>query len=117
MNGKPLPLDSKEMKAMVAYYTFISRNVPDDTKERPWAKLKRAEGDLTKVNIDAGREVYNKACITCHGEDGSGGATGLALWGENPITSEPVWRELEQPQGSSKNTCLKALQEDMNLVP
>ncbi|MHC0036339.1 c-type cytochrome [Pseudoneobacillus sp. C159] len=82
MNGKPLPKDSKEMKAMVAYYTFISKNVPDGTKERPWAKLKRAEGDLTKVNIDAGRELYKQACMSCHGEDGGGGATGLALWGE-----------------------------------
>ncbi|PLR82208.1 C cytochrome [Bacillus canaveralius] len=82
MNGKPLPLDSKEMKAMVAYYSFISTNVPDGTKERPLAKLTKAEGDLAKVNIDEGRETYNKACITCHGEDGSGAGTGLALWGD-----------------------------------
>lgn len=82
MNGKPLPPDSKEMAAMVAYYTYISMNVPDGTRERPWAKLSRSEGDLATVNIDEGRELYNKACITCHGEDGSGGATGLALWGD-----------------------------------
>jgi thiosulfate dehydrogenase len=82
MNGKPLPPDSKEMKAMVAYYSYISTNVPDGTIERPWAKLSKAEGDLAAVNIDEGRELYNKACITCHGEDGSGGGTGLALWGD-----------------------------------
>jgi thiosulfate dehydrogenase len=82
MNGKPLPAESKEMKAMVAYYSYISTNVPDGTKERPWAKLPKAEGDLTAVNINEGRELYNKACITCHGEDGSGGGTGLALWGD-----------------------------------
>jgi thiosulfate dehydrogenase len=82
MNGKPLPPDSKEIQAMVAYYSYISTNVPDATKERPWAKLSKAEGDLATVNIDEGRELYNKACLTCHGEDGSGGGTGLALWGE-----------------------------------
>jgi thiosulfate dehydrogenase len=82
MNGKPLPLDSKEMKAMVAYYNYISTNVPDGTKERPWAKMPKTEGDLTKLNVDAGRELYNKACITCHGEGGDGGATGLPLWGD-----------------------------------
>ncbi|HLO12101.1 MAG TPA: c-type cytochrome [Pseudoneobacillus sp.] len=82
MNGKPLPLDSKEMKAMVAYYTYISKNVPDGTKERPWAKMPKAEGDLAKVNANAGREIYNKACITCHGEGGEGGATGIPLWGD-----------------------------------
>jgi thiosulfate dehydrogenase len=82
MNGKPLPPESKEMQAMVAYYSYISTNVPDGTKERPWAKLSRAEGDLASVNIDEGRELYNKACISCHGVDGSGGPTGLALWGD-----------------------------------
>ncbi|MFD2446942.1 c-type cytochrome [Bacillus sp. CGMCC 1.16607] len=82
MNGKPLPKESDELKAMVTYYTFISQNVPDGTTERPWAKLPKAEGDLATINIDEGRELYNKACITCHGEDGSGGGTGLALWGD-----------------------------------
>ncbi|WP_442598579.1 c-type cytochrome [Neobacillus sp. D3-1R] len=82
MNGKPLPLDSKEMKAMVAYYNYISSNVPDGTKERPWAKVPKVEGDLAKLDVNAGRELYNKACITCHGVGGDGGATGLPLWGE-----------------------------------
>ncbi|MEO2076703.1 MAG: c-type cytochrome [Bacillus sp. (in: firmicutes)] len=83
MNGKPLPKDGPEMKAMVAYYTYISQNVPDGTKERPWATLKKVQGDLTKVNAEAGRELYNKACITCHGEGGDGGALGIPLWGDN----------------------------------
>lgn len=82
MNGKPLPLDSQEMKAMVAYYNYISINVPDGTKERPWAKMPKAEGDLAILDVEAGRELYNKACITCHGEGGEGGASGLPLWGE-----------------------------------
>lgn len=83
MNGKPLPKEGEEMKAMVAYYNYISSNVPEGTTDRPWAKLKKAEGDLSKINIDEGRELYQQACITCHGEDGAGGATGLALWGDN----------------------------------
>ncbi|GHH99435.1 c-type cytochrome [Neobacillus kokaensis] len=83
MNGKPLPKDSQEMKAMTAYYTYISQNVPNGTKERPWAELKKAKGDLAEVDAEAGRELYNKACITCHGEGGEGGATGIPLWGDN----------------------------------
>ena len=83
MNGKPLPKEGQELKAMVAYYTYISENVPDGITDRPWAKLQRAEGDLSKINVEAGRELYNQACITCHGQDGAGGATGLALWGDN----------------------------------
>ncbi|MBT2687347.1 c-type cytochrome [Bacillus sp. ISL-47] len=81
MNGEPLPEDSQEMKAMVAFYDYISQNVPDGTTERPWAKLDRSKADIENVDIDAGREIYNKACISCHGENGDAG--NLALWGEN----------------------------------
>lgn len=83
MNGKPLPKEGEEMKAMVAYYTFISKNVPNDIEARPWAKLKKVEGDITNLNIEEGEELYKKSCIACHGEDGSGGSTGIALWGDN----------------------------------
>lgn len=82
MNGKPLPKESQEMKAMVAFYDYISQNVPDGTKDRPWAKLKKSEADIENVDIEKGRELYNKACITCHAEGDNAGA-GLALWGDN----------------------------------
>lgn len=81
MNGKPLPEESQEMKAMVAFYEYISQNVPDGTTERPWAKLERSKADIDNVDIEAGREIYNKACISCHGENGDAGS--LALWGAN----------------------------------
>lgn len=83
LNGKPLPEDSKEMKAMVAYYNYISQNVPDGTTERPWANLNKAKGDITNINVNKGEELYNRSCISCHGQDGNGQGNGLALWGEN----------------------------------
>ncbi|MFS0780155.1 c-type cytochrome [Bacillus sp. 1P06AnD] len=83
MNGKPLPKDGPEMKAMVSYLDYISSNVPEGTKERPWAELQKVEGDITQVNADKGREIYNKACITCHGEKGEGNNNGLAVFGEH----------------------------------
>lgn len=82
MNGEKLPKDSQEMKAMVAFYDYISQNVPDGTTERPWAALKRSTADIENVNVDQGRELYNKACISCHGEDGGQGSY-LALWGDD----------------------------------
>lgn len=82
MNGKPLPKDSQEMKAMVAFYDYISQNVPDGTTERPWAKLKKSEADIVNVDIAKGEELYNKACITCHAS-GSDAPAGLALWGDD----------------------------------
>lgn len=83
MNGKPLPVDSKEMKAFMAYYAYISQNVPDGTKERPWAAIKKVKGDLTKINVDQGREIYNKACIACHGQEGAGTAAAPAVGGND----------------------------------
>lgn len=84
MNGKPLPPEGEEMSAMVAYFEYISQNVPDGTKERPWAKLKLIEGKLPEQpNVENGREIYQAACLSCHGEDGNGMNNGLAVWGEN----------------------------------
>lgn len=82
MNGKPLPKDSKEMKAMVAFYEYISQNVPDGIKERPWAALKKSAADINNVDVQVGKEIYSKACISCHGKDGGQG-TNLALWGND----------------------------------
>lgn len=83
LNGKPLSPEGPEMKAMVAYFDYISQNVPDGTKERPWAKLKIIEGDLPTPNINNGRDLYVAACASCHGQNGEGANNGLAVWGEN----------------------------------
>ncbi|WP_050616372.1 c-type cytochrome [Bacillus testis] len=83
MNGKPLLKDGSEMKAMVAYLDYISSNVPTGIKERPWAALDKIDGDITQVNTDRGRDIYQKACITCHGENGEGNNNGLAVFGDN----------------------------------
>ncbi|MFS0780151.1 c-type cytochrome [Bacillus sp. 1P06AnD] len=83
MNGKPLEKDSPVMDAMVAYLDYISSNVPEETKERPWGELQKVKGDITKVNVDNGREIFQKACISCHGENGDGNRYGLAVFGEN----------------------------------
>lgn len=82
MNGKPLPVDSKEMKAFLAYYDYISQKVPDGTKERPWAKVNKIKGDITNINVDKGKEIFNKACITCHGQEGAGTAAAPPLAGD-----------------------------------
>ncbi|WNS75334.1 c-type cytochrome [Bacillus sp. DTU_2020_1000418_1_SI_GHA_SEK_038] len=107
MNGKPLPKDSQEMKAMVAFYDYISQNVPDGTTERPWAKLKRSEADIENVDIEEGRELYNKACITCHGENGGQG-TPLALWGDDSYNIGAGMARLRTAAGFIKEYMPKA---------
>ena len=81
MNGKKFEIDSEEMKAMVAYFTYISEGVPVGA-DRDWA-MKNTMDEVPVPNVSAGEELYQKSCIACHAADGSGtGAnTGPALWG------------------------------------
>lgn len=83
MNGKEIPHDSPEMRAMVAYLTYISQGIPIGA-DIPWRELNNMD-DVPIPNIDHGRELYAQSCASCHAIDGSGtGAnTGPALWGDN----------------------------------
>ncbi|WNS74399.1 c-type cytochrome [Bacillus sp. DTU_2020_1000418_1_SI_GHA_SEK_038] len=84
LNGKPLPLDSEDMRAMVSYLTYISRDVPTRVEERTWITKNIIE-ELPEPNVANGEALYKKSCMTCHGEngEGTGANSGPALWGEN----------------------------------
>ena len=90
LNGRTLPVDGREMKAMVSYLQFLSTGV---------AIGKAAEGRSTPplplldraADVEKGRAVYAGMCVACHQADGQGlrkGKTGDAagylyppLWG------------------------------------
>jgi thiosulfate dehydrogenase len=78
-NGKPLPEDSKEMVALVAYIDWLSR---DEVKDKPYkgrglVKLPALIGD--PVN---GKVIYASQCAICHGSNGVGAPPALPpLWG------------------------------------
>lgn len=82
MNGEKFETNSKEIKAMVAYFKYISEGV-EIGGERPWAK----SSDMKVVptpSVTDGEALYQKSCIACHAADGSGNGpnVGPALWGE-----------------------------------
>lgn len=71
MNGRPLPENSAEMQALVAYIKFLSTGLPADEKlsgygsgNMPW--LDRA------ADPERGKVVYARACLYCHGGAGAG---------------------------------------------
>lgn len=70
MNGKPLPVDSREMKAMIAYMKWVGQGVPKDQR----VKIKNAgKIDQSLVpNVERGKELYAVQCASCHGIDGAG---------------------------------------------
>ncbi|HEP8584995.1 TPA: c-type cytochrome, partial [Pseudomonas aeruginosa] len=70
MNGKPLPPDSADMQAMVAYFDWMKNNT------RPQDKVAgRGVGKVDpalKPDPENGRKVYARQCAVCHGENGEG---------------------------------------------
>ncbi|MGB3223754.1 MAG: cytochrome c peroxidase [Desulforhopalus sp.] len=90
MNGKALAVDSREMKAMVAYVNWLSKDRPKDVLGLATPKF---EGPNRKADVKKGEEVYDRFCMSCHGKNGdgyqsmsasgSGSHVAPALWGAN----------------------------------
>ncbi|WP_114973600.1 c-type cytochrome [Rhodoferax ferrireducens] len=70
MNGKPLPADSVDMKAMVAYFDWMKKETKpqDKVAGRGIGKMDMA----IKPNLENGKQVYSTQCAVCHGKDGEG---------------------------------------------
>lgn len=70
MNGKPLPRESEEMQAMVAYMKWLSQSTPKNQKV---AISNAGEIDTSLVADTArGEQIYYAQCATCHGDNGEG---------------------------------------------
>lgn len=71
MNGRKMPADGDEMKAMVSYLHFLSKGLPIGVKLEgtgvPRLRLLDRAADPV-----AGKKVYTTYCIACHGENGQG---------------------------------------------
>jgi thiosulfate dehydrogenase len=70
-DGKPLPLDSEEMKSILAYFDWLGegtrKNMAMDGTGVPAVKFPDRKAD-----VKAGSAVYKKYCAACHGQDALG---------------------------------------------
>jgi thiosulfate dehydrogenase len=76
MNGRTLPVDSKEMKAMLAYIQYVSTGIPvgktiEGRGSAPLPLMTRA------ADPKRGAVVYKKICVACHQPDGLGQRNGV----------------------------------------
>jgi thiosulfate dehydrogenase len=71
MNGRVLPLASREMKAFLAFAKWASSGVPDGAKLVGSGALNVKEPGRA-ADLAHGQQVYAQACATCHGKDGLG---------------------------------------------
>lgn len=101
LNGKPLPLNSDKMEAIVAYLDWISLPARGQ-KEFPWLGLPDIKSSH-KPNAEKGKEIFEKHCSCCHGQKGEGltlpqiQAPGdiPPLWGGQSFNHEAGMRNIE----------------------
>jgi thiosulfate dehydrogenase len=71
MNGRALPLGSREMKAFLAFTKWISTGVPDGARLTGAGAMNVKEPGRA-ADLGRGEAVYAQACAACHGKDGQG---------------------------------------------
>jgi thiosulfate dehydrogenase len=84
MNGKPLPVDSADMKAMGAYFEWLDRATGPKAKV-PGRGVGKMDTNI-KPSVENGKRIYAQQCAVCHGKDGEGlkAVDGRALY-------PPLW--------------------------
>jgi thiosulfate dehydrogenase len=89
MNGRALPLTSREMLAMLAYMRWLSTGIPAGATLMGAGTL-RIKEPARAADPARGAQIYADVCAACHGADGSGqrAATGAGyqippLWGSD----------------------------------
>lgn len=87
MNGRMMPEDSREMRAMIAYMEWLGRYTPADGKIGGQGMVP-LEIPERAVDLQHGSRVFHRHCVSCHGENGQGlkapdgsGYTYPPLWG------------------------------------
>lgn len=103
-NGKPLPLDSKEMIAFLSYLKFINDWAADNKVVH--SKTKKFELTNHRADTSNGLVLYTKHCARCHGSNGEG-----LLPKDSPSYQyPPLWGSMAYQPGSSMHRVIKQAQ-------
>lgn len=116
MNGRPLPLESLEMKAMVAYLKFMSSGVPIGAQVTGLGLPKPSRFPERAADPVQGKLVYEQFCASCHGADGHGvraGVAGDALG----YTFPPLWGADSYNDGAGMHRVIMAARFIRNNMP
>jgi thiosulfate dehydrogenase len=101
-NGIPLPLDSKEMTAIVSYIKWLGEGYDKDKHEG--YGLKYIETGNMKADSKRGAIVYDTHCKSCHQTDGQGQMNAE----KTTYTYPPLWGKYSYQEGSSMHRVIKA---------
>ncbi|HEV3325642.1 MAG TPA: c-type cytochrome [Puia sp.] len=104
-NGRPLPLDSREMIGLLSYLKWINSYA---TGKKTFKGARNLELSFPSVAADPqrGRDIYIGNCARCHGSDGAG-----KMRDDNvTYTYPPLWGLNAYQPGSSMHRIIKAAQ-------
>ncbi len=111
-NGKPLPLDSKEMVAFLSYLKWINTYAPKG-KSYYGEKNRKLDLPTTAANPENGRILFEQNCARCHGKDGAGQLTPE----QTAYTYPPLWGPESYQPGSSMHRVVKQAEWLKNNMP
>jgi thiosulfate dehydrogenase len=95
-NGKPLPLDSKEMIAILSYLKWINSFVVK-TDTFVGSKNLSITFPAAAASPERGAQLYTTHCQRCHGADGEG----IYTADSSGYTYPPLWGKFAYQPGSS----------------
>ncbi|MFZ5972561.1 MAG: c-type cytochrome [Bacteroidota bacterium] len=95
LNGQALEVDSREMKAIVAYINWLGKGVPRGETPTGAGLVELAFLDIAADPLK-GRILYDEKCVVCHGKNGEGVKNPEAKsW-----TYPPLWGEKSYNDGA-----------------
>ena len=71
MNGRVMNSNSKEMRAIIDYMEWLSRDVPEEIEKKYKGYVKIATPSFA-ADVNEGRVLYSEKCSHCHQENGLG---------------------------------------------
>ncbi len=105
-NGKPLPLDSREMVSILSYLKWINEQVPRTITKVKGEKNLSVEFPERAANPETGAYIYQARCSRCHGKNGEG----LIVAGQASYTYPLLWGDSAYQPGSSMHRVIKQAQ-------
>lgn len=106
MNGRKLPVDSKQMEAIVAYMEWLSEDMPP-SKVKEYKGFVKLEIPEQVADPIIGKAIYVSECQLCHGENGEG------IWLSDSTKGyqyPPLWGKDSYNHGAGMNRVLTAAQ-------